>query len=88
MAQPGGLFQCHQNNGDDLQRIICAGWSGCHDGDELLALRLAVTDGRIAPERIRLWRTITSSGVQITGLIGWPALTPLIVRLPPAFWPY
>ncbi|WP_460444275.1 DUF6283 family protein [Amycolatopsis magusensis] len=32
------MFQCHQINGDDLQRFICAGWAGCHDGDELLAL--------------------------------------------------
>ncbi|MBN6034084.1 DUF6283 family protein [Amycolatopsis sp. 195334CR] len=49
-SQPSGLFQCHQNDGDDLHRRICAGWAGCHDGGELLALRLAVIDGRIAPE--------------------------------------
>ncbi|MET8997158.1 DUF6283 family protein [Amycolatopsis sp. NPDC004169] len=49
-TQPGGLFQCHQNDTDDTRRRICAGWAGCHDGDELLALRLAVISGRITPE--------------------------------------
>ncbi|QWF81109.1 DUF6283 family protein [Amycolatopsis sp. CA-230715] len=48
--QPGGLFQCHQNDGEHTHRRICAGWAGCHDGDELLALRLAVRSGRIIPE--------------------------------------
>ncbi|WP_203612281.1 DUF6283 family protein [Amycolatopsis sp. SID8362] len=48
--QPGGLFQCHQNDGADARRRICAGWAGCHDGDELLALRLAVFSGQISPE--------------------------------------
>ncbi|MFF8883944.1 DUF6283 family protein [Streptomyces flaveolus] len=28
-------------------RRVCAGWAGCHDGEHLLALRLAVIDGRI-----------------------------------------
>ncbi|MGC7093936.1 DUF6283 family protein [Amycolatopsis lurida] len=50
--QPVGLFQCHQND-DDKHRRICAGWAGCHDGDELLALRLAVHAGRISPETAR-----------------------------------
>ncbi|WP_205661085.1 DUF6283 family protein [Amycolatopsis vastitatis] len=47
-AQPGGLFHCHQNDSDGSRRRICAGWAGCHDGDELLALRLAVFSGRIS----------------------------------------
>ncbi|WP_410595431.1 DUF6283 family protein [Amycolatopsis sp. lyj-23] len=51
--QPSGLFQCHQNESDDAQRRICAGWAGCHNGDELLALRLAVFSGRISPETAR-----------------------------------
>ncbi|MEV2192415.1 DUF6283 family protein [Streptomyces phaeochromogenes] len=25
-------------------RRVCAGWAGCHEGEELLALRLAVLD--------------------------------------------
>jgi len=35
------LFFCHQNDGH-----LCAGWAGCHDTDELLALRLH----EVAPE--------------------------------------
>jgi Family of unknown function (DUF6283) len=34
--QPAGVFLCHQQDGR-----VCAGWAGCHDGDHLLALRLA-----------------------------------------------
>lgn len=35
--QPHGLFTCHQQDGR-----MCAGWVGCHDMIESLALRLAV----------------------------------------------
>jgi hypothetical protein len=49
-AQPSGLFLCHQNDGEGAKQRICAGWAGCHDGDELLALRLSVLNGRISPE--------------------------------------
>lgn len=48
-AQPVGLFQCHQADAASPGRRICAGWAGCH-GYELLALRLAVVDGRIDAE--------------------------------------
>jgi hypothetical protein len=34
--QPMGVFMCHQDTGR-----VCAGWAGCHDGNHLLALRLA-----------------------------------------------
>lgn len=34
--QPFKLFMCHQDTGH-----VCAGWAGCHDGDHLMALRLA-----------------------------------------------
>ena len=44
--QPGGLFLCHQTEGDDPKARLCAGWVGCHGGD-LLALRLALINGRI-----------------------------------------
>lgn len=36
-----GLFYCHQNDGH-----LCAGWVGCHDMDESIAVRL----NPIAPE--------------------------------------
>ncbi|WP_353962952.1 DUF6283 family protein [Streptomyces sp. NBC_00878] len=45
--QPAGLFQCHQADADSAVRRVCAGWAGCHEGEELLALRLAVLDGCI-----------------------------------------
>jgi hypothetical protein len=34
--QPAGLFLCHQQDGR-----ACAGWVGCHDMNESLALRFA-----------------------------------------------
>ncbi|MFD7540214.1 DUF6283 family protein [Streptomyces sp. NPDC059819] len=45
--QPTGLFQCHQADADSAVRRVCAGWAGCHEGGELLALRLALLHGRI-----------------------------------------
>jgi hypothetical protein len=46
--QPASLFLCHQTNADDAKSGLCAGWVACH-GQELLALRLAITMGRVAP---------------------------------------
>lgn len=37
--QPTRVFLCHQGNGR-----LCAGWVGCHDMDEMLAMRIAVAD--------------------------------------------
>lgn len=51
--QPRKLFQCHQVDQSSKQRRICAGWAGCHDGDHLLALRLAVSEETISPETHR-----------------------------------
>lgn len=47
-AQPSALFLCHQHDRDDAAARVCGGWAGCHDGDELLALRVAVSSGEIA----------------------------------------
>lgn len=48
--QPPGVFQCHQTGPeDDGKARLCAGWVGCH-GQELLALRLAVSRGDVDPE--------------------------------------
>ncbi|MDX3538472.1 DUF6283 family protein [Streptomyces sp. MB09-01] len=47
--QPPRIFQCHQSDTGNDSRRICAGWAGCHDSDNLLALRMAVLDGRIDP---------------------------------------
>jgi uncharacterized protein DUF6283 len=32
---------------------VCAGWAGCHDGNELLALRIAVMQGTMTDEDAR-----------------------------------
>jgi hypothetical protein len=40
--QPQGLFMCH--SGPDK---ICAGWAGCHDMENNLAVRLAASRGEI-----------------------------------------
>jgi hypothetical protein len=45
--QPQGLFLCHQQNGR-----VCAGWVGCHGGDELLGLRFAAANGSMSAEDI------------------------------------
>ncbi|MFB7174542.1 DUF6283 family protein [Streptomyces sp. NPDC056254] len=45
--QPLGVFQCHQSDADSDSRRICAGWAGCHDGEHLLAMRLAVLQGNV-----------------------------------------
>lgn len=48
-SQPLSLFLCHQNDRDSDRSRLCSGWVGCH-GEELLALRIAVIDGRIDGE--------------------------------------
>lgn len=45
--QPPGVFMCHQQDGR-----ICAGWAGCHDMYESMAVRLAVLDGRIKEDDV------------------------------------
>jgi hypothetical protein len=42
MSQPTGVFLCHQVNGR-----ACAGWAGCHDTTHSLALRVAISVGRV-----------------------------------------
>ncbi|MFE1775556.1 DUF6283 family protein [Streptomyces sp. NPDC059008] len=51
--QPTGTFQCHQTDADGHSRRICAGWAGCHEGEDLLALRLAVLGGSMDPATYR-----------------------------------
>jgi hypothetical protein len=38
--QPTSAFACHQQDGR-----VCAGWAGCHDGEHLLSLRVALRTG-------------------------------------------
>ena len=44
------LFLCHQNDRDNEQARMCGGWVATHGGDQLLAIRLAVSQGSITPE--------------------------------------
>ncbi|WP_020499083.1 DUF6283 family protein [Sciscionella marina] len=46
------MFLCHLTDQNTTRRS-CAGWAGCHDGDELLALRVAVIEDRISGETAR-----------------------------------
>jgi hypothetical protein len=43
--QPLGVFRCHQGDGR-----VCAGWAGCHDTENLLALRIAAARGVLSPQ--------------------------------------
>ncbi|SEE71658.1 hypothetical protein SAMN05216532_8486 [Streptomyces sp. 2231.1] len=46
-TQPLGLFLCHQHDRGDDRARVCGGWAGWHDGDHLLALRVAAAAGDI-----------------------------------------
>ena len=50
--QPVGVFLCHQYGRGPGARL-CAGWLGCHGGENLFALRFAVIRGDITPETHR-----------------------------------
>jgi hypothetical protein len=43
--QPMGLFHCHQQDGR-----LCAGWVGCHDMEQNLAVRIGVSTGSLSEE--------------------------------------
>ncbi|MGH3716534.1 MAG: DUF6283 family protein [Micromonosporaceae bacterium] len=45
IEQPPAVFTCHQKDREAAGRRVCAGWAGCHDGDNLLALRIAAVSG-------------------------------------------
>lgn len=48
--QPGGVFVCHQT-----PERLCAGWVGCHDMDNALAIRLGSANG-LTPEDVEAVR--------------------------------
>jgi Family of unknown function (DUF6283) len=61
ISQPQRLFQCHLTDRDDPRlRRVCAGWASCHDTDHLLAIRLALYDGRITLETAKAIRDYQS----------------------------
>lgn len=45
--QPIAAFLCHQQDGR-----LCAGWVGCHDMEQSLAMRLAVPFGTVTYEAL------------------------------------
>lgn len=51
--QPTALFQCHLTERDGTVRRVCAGWAGCHDGDNLLALRIGVRIGAVTLDTVQ-----------------------------------
>jgi hypothetical protein len=58
--QPPRLFLCHQHDRNDDQARVCGGWAGCHDGDDLLALRIAVSSGEVTMETAEAIRDYVS----------------------------
>ncbi|WP_327391332.1 DUF6283 family protein (plasmid) [Streptomyces microflavus] len=58
--QPLSLFLCHQHDADTEGARVCGGWAGCHDGDHLMALRVATATGAITPETAEATRRYTS----------------------------
>ena len=60
VAQPPRLFLCHQHDRSDDRARVCGGWAGCHDGDHLLALRVAAHSGSITPETAQAIRDYVS----------------------------
>lgn len=44
-AEATSIFTCHQGDGD-----VCAGWLGHRDPIDLLAVRLGLSNGQLAPE--------------------------------------
>lgn len=51
--QPAAVWLCHQTDRGNPKRRACAGWAGCHDGDNLLALRFAEAAGRMNSEDVQ-----------------------------------
>jgi hypothetical protein len=47
--QPPAAFLCHEQNGH-----LCAGWVGCHKGDQLLGVMVAAAMGLLSPDEFQL----------------------------------
>lgn len=55
--QPPGVFLCHQQNGR-----VCSGWAGCHDMQNSLGVRIAVSTGRLDPAIVDYETTVPLFG--------------------------
>ncbi|MET9779244.1 DUF6283 family protein [Streptomyces sp. NPDC006367] len=58
--QPVRVFRCHVHDRDSERGTVCGGWAGCHDGDELLALRVGIIEGGITVETAEAIRDYVS----------------------------
>lgn len=58
-SQSPSLFLCHQYSAEDDRARVCGGWAACHDGDQLLALRVALAQGEITGETAEAIRGYT-----------------------------
>lgn len=75
--QPLGVFHCHQQDGR-----VCAGWAGCHDMENTLAIRFAAAEGRLDTETIEaifdyqtsvpLWASGTEAAEHGMADVEWP----------------
>lgn len=76
--QPPGLFACHQQDGR-----LCAGWVGCHDMDNSLAVRLGASMGTLSPDDVQalldystdvpLWESGTEAAEHGMAEVGEPS---------------
>lgn len=55
--QPQAVFMCHHADG-----AVCAGWLGHADPDELLAVRLGLAQGTLAPECVTYTTSVPLHG--------------------------
>jgi len=51
--QPQKPWLCHSSVTPMTDPRLCAGWCGCHDGEHLLALRVAEARGTLTPGVIK-----------------------------------
>jgi hypothetical protein len=58
--QPTGVFTCHLFGRDNPDTRVCGGWAGCHDGDHLLALRMALVLSSMTAQAVEATRTYVS----------------------------
>ena len=48
--QPTAVFGCHVEEESAESPIVCGGWAGCHDGEELMSIRIAIALGHMTIE--------------------------------------
>lgn len=59
-GQPTAVFRCHVHERDSERGTACGGWAGCHDGNELMALRVGTLTGEVSVETAEVIRDYVS----------------------------